>query len=174
MLIRWKKQASNDAFVYLCFMQLILNDIGTGEIILILLFILMFFGAKSIPGIARTFGRTIRQVKDASSEIQNEIRKSGNEIKGDLNLKSLIDDTVQDVKRPLDQYASDLDDAVKYEAPRRPAVAKPPGHVDRVEKVETTETKVEVPDSRSDAPNPKPEATPESPTTNEAEQTEKE
>lgn len=128
-------------------MQLILNDIGTGEIVLILLFILMFFGAKSIPGIARTFGRTIRQVKDASSEIQNEIRKSGNEIKGDLNLKSLIDDTVQDVKRPLDQYASDLDDAVKYEAPRRPAVAKPPGHADRIEKTETPETKADVPES---------------------------
>lgn len=118
-------------------MQLILNDIGTGEILLILIFALMFFGAKSIPGLARTFGKTIRQVKEASSEIQEEIKKSGAEIKGDLNLKGLIQETADDIKRPLDQYAADLDDAVKYQPPRRPAPSvKPPGHPERVEEKE--------------------------------------
>lgn len=116
-------------------MQLIFNDIGTGEILLILLFALMFFGAKSIPGLARSFGRTIRQVKDASSEIQEEIKKSGAEMKGDLNLKGIIQETAEDIKRPLDQYATDLDDAVKYQPPRRPAPSvKPPGHPEREEK----------------------------------------
>lgn len=109
-------------------MQLIFNDIGGGEIILILIFILIFFGAKSIPGLARTAGRTIRQVREASNDIQNEIRKSGDEMKKDLNLKGMIQETAEDIKRPLDQYATDLEDAVKYEPPKRRSTAKPLGH----------------------------------------------
>lgn len=118
---------------YLCTMQLILNDIGTGEVILILLFALMFFGSKSIPGLARSAGRTMRQIKDASSEIQNEIKKSGSEMKSDLNLKGILEETAEDIKRPLDQYAEDIDHAVKYQPPRRPATRGPLGHEQREE-----------------------------------------
>lgn len=94
-------------------MVLFLNDIGTGEVLLILVFILIFFGSKSIPGLARTMGRTIRQIKDASNDLQSEIRKSSNELKGDLNLKEIIDDTARDIQRPLDQYAADIEDVMK-------------------------------------------------------------
>ena len=98
-------------------MVLFLNDIGTSEVVLILLFILIFFGAKSIPGLARTMGRTIRQVKDASNDIQGEIRRSGQSIKGDLNLKGIIKDTekeIDDLARPLDQQAQDIERALKH------------------------------------------------------------
>lgn len=94
-------------------MVLFLNDIGTGEVVLILVFILIFFGSKSIPGLARTMGRTIRQIKDASNDLQSEIKKSTNELKGELNLKEIIDDTASDVRRPLDQYAADIEDVMK-------------------------------------------------------------
>ncbi len=109
-------------------MQLIFNDIGGGEIFLILIFILIFFGAKSIPGLARTFGRTIRQVREASSDIQEEIRKSGDEMKKDLNLQGTIRETAEDIRRPLDQYAADLEESMKYEPPKRPSSLKPMGH----------------------------------------------
>jgi sec-independent protein translocase protein TatA len=99
-------------------MLLFLNDIAGSEVLLILFFILIFFGSKSIPGLARTLGRTIRQIKDASSELQTEIKKSGMDIKKDLNLKGMIDETAQDIRRPLDQYASDLDQAMKFEPPK--------------------------------------------------------
>lgn len=98
-------------------MFLFLNDIGTSEVVLILLFVLIFFGAKSIPGLARTMGRTIRQVKDASSDIQGEIRRSGEAMKGDLNLKGIIKDTsenLDDLSRPLDQQAQDIERALKH------------------------------------------------------------
>lgn len=94
-------------------MVLFLNDIGTSEVVLILVFILIFFGSKSIPGLARTMGRTIRQIKDASNDLQSEIKKSTNELKGELNLKELIDDTARDVRRPLDQYAADIEDVMQ-------------------------------------------------------------
>lgn len=99
-------------------MLLFLNDIAGSEVLLILFFILIFFGSKSIPGLARTLGRTIRQIKDASSELQTEIKKSGMDIKKDLNLQGMIDETAQDIRRPLDQYAADIDQAMKFEPPK--------------------------------------------------------
>lgn len=107
-------------------MLLFLNDIGGGEVILVLVFILIFFGSKSIPGLARTLGRTIRQVKDASNEIQREIKKSGGDLRKDLNLKGLIDETAEDIKRPLDQMTVDIDEAIKYTPPNKHSHIQPP------------------------------------------------
>jgi sec-independent protein translocase protein TatA len=100
-------------------MLLFLNDISGSEVLVILAFILMFFGSKSIPGIAQTMGKSIRQIKDASDELKHEIKKSGADMKKDLNLEGLIQDTVNDIQRPLDQYVEELEDAVKYEAPKQ-------------------------------------------------------
>jgi sec-independent protein translocase protein TatA len=61
--------------------------IGGPEIIIILLFIVIFFGSSKIPDLARTLGKTIREVKDASNEIKKEIRNSGSEVKDDLDIK---------------------------------------------------------------------------------------
>lgn len=99
-------------------MILILNDVSGSEILLILAFVLIFFGSKSIPGLARTLGRTMRQIKDASADIQNEIRKSSADMKKDLNLNGILEETVNDIKRPLDQHVSDIENAVKFEPPR--------------------------------------------------------
>lgn len=132
-------------------MLLFLNDISGSEILLVLVFILIFFGSKSIPGIARTMGRTMRQIKDASSELQNEIKKSGADMKKDLNLDglnldSLIRDTAEDIQRPLDQYATDMENAVKFERPANshipvsPPVAEIPMDVE----AEKTEIKEEL------------------------------
>ena len=55
--------------------------IGSSEIIVILFFVLIFFGSKKIPSLARSLGKTIREVKDASNEISKEIRDSSNDIK---------------------------------------------------------------------------------------------
>lgn len=62
-----------------------------GEIFIILLFILLFFGSESIPSIARTLGRGMRQIRDATSEIKTEIRKSADEVVGQNDLKSLTE-----------------------------------------------------------------------------------
>lgn len=106
-------------------MLLFLNDIAGSEILLILVFILIFFGSKSIPGIARTMGRAIRQVKDASDEIQREIKKSGDGMKKDLNLKGILEETAEDIKRPLDQMTNDIDEAVQYRPPNRHSHIQP-------------------------------------------------
>jgi sec-independent protein translocase protein TatA len=100
-------------------MLLFFNDVSGSEVLVILIFILIFFGSKSIPGIARTFGRTIHQIKSASNELQEEIRKSGVDMKKDLNLTSLIQDSTTEMAQPLDQMASDLDQSIRFEPPRK-------------------------------------------------------
>lgn len=55
---------------------LLLDGISTGELFLVFLIILIFFGSKSIPKMARTFGRGLRQIRDASQEIQDDIKRA--------------------------------------------------------------------------------------------------
>ena len=50
--------------------------LGGWEIALIVLVILIFFGAKRIPELARGLGKGIREFKDATSEIKDEIEES--------------------------------------------------------------------------------------------------
>lgn len=59
----------------------LLFDVSGGELIVILLFVLLFFGSKGIPDIARTLGRTMRQVRDASNEVQREIHRGANDVR---------------------------------------------------------------------------------------------
>jgi sec-independent protein translocase protein TatA len=47
--------------------------LGGTELILILLVVLLLFGAKKIPELARGLGSGIREFKDASREIKREI-----------------------------------------------------------------------------------------------------
>ncbi len=135
-------------------MVLFLNDISGSEVLLILVFVLMFFGSKSIPGLARTLGRTMRQIKDASSDLQDEIRKSGADMKKDLNLNGLLEDTARDIQQPLDQYVSDLEDAVSYQPPTRTQATVPDSVVEvpfqELDKKESNA--VDVPKKESDTP----------------------
>ncbi|WP_324675250.1 twin-arginine translocase TatA/TatE family subunit [Hymenobacter sp. GOD-10R] len=56
---------------------LFLGDIGGSELMLILVVILIFFGANKIPELARGLGKGIREFKDASREIRSEIENAG-------------------------------------------------------------------------------------------------
>jgi sec-independent protein translocase protein TatA len=48
---------------------------GGWELLVIVLVILIFFGAKRIPELARGLGKGIREFKDATKGIQNEIEE---------------------------------------------------------------------------------------------------
>ncbi len=66
---------------------LLLDGVSGGELIFVFIFILLFFGSKSIPRIARNLGRGVRYVKDATQEIQNDIRNSANDVNQDVDFK---------------------------------------------------------------------------------------
>ncbi|WP_224998658.1 twin-arginine translocase TatA/TatE family subunit [Cesiribacter sp. SM1] len=50
-----------------------IGGLGTSEIALILFIVVIFFGAKRIPELARGLGRGMREFKDATKEIREEI-----------------------------------------------------------------------------------------------------
>ncbi|MEQ8359978.1 MAG: twin-arginine translocase TatA/TatE family subunit [Cytophagales bacterium] len=63
--------------------NILLFSIGGPEIILILFVILLLFGAKKIPELARGMGKGIREFKDATKEIKDEIDDAGKEASKD-------------------------------------------------------------------------------------------
>lgn len=62
--------------------------IGGTEIVVVLLFVVIFFGSKKIPEIAKGLGRAMREVKDASNEIKKEIRETSKSIEDDCDSKN--------------------------------------------------------------------------------------
>ncbi|WP_185140183.1 Sec-independent protein translocase subunit TatA/TatB [Reichenbachiella versicolor] len=48
---------------------------GGWELVIIVLVIILLFGAKKIPELARGLGKGIREFKDASKEIKDEIEE---------------------------------------------------------------------------------------------------
>jgi len=90
--------------------------ISGGEIFVVLIIVLMFFGADKIPGIAKGLGKGLRQLKDATNDIKREISETAEkqgidtdlakELKNDIkslkdNVKSNIDDVTGPIKRNL-------------------------------------------------------------------------
>ena len=63
--------------------SILLFSIGGPEIILILFVILLLFGAKKIPELARGMGKGIREFKDATKEIKDEIDDTAKEANKD-------------------------------------------------------------------------------------------
>ena len=59
--------------------------ISAQEIFVILIIIVLLFGSKKIPELARGLGKGIRELKDASNEIKHEIHKTTDEIEADVN-----------------------------------------------------------------------------------------
>ena len=49
--------------------------IGGGELVFIIFIALMLFGSEKIPDIARTMGKAMAQLKNATNEIKSEIQK---------------------------------------------------------------------------------------------------
>jgi sec-independent protein translocase protein TatA len=54
---------------------LFLPNLGGSEIFLILAVLLLFFGAKKLPELARGFGKSIREFKDATRDVKTQIEE---------------------------------------------------------------------------------------------------
>jgi sec-independent protein translocase protein TatA len=49
--------------------------VSGGELVLVMLLALLFFGSKAIPDIAKTLGKGLREFKKATNEIKREIER---------------------------------------------------------------------------------------------------
>lgn len=59
--------------------HLLFLNLGGGEIFVIMLVILLFFGSKRIPELAKGVGKGMREFKDAMSGIESEVRNAAND-----------------------------------------------------------------------------------------------
>ncbi len=50
------------------------GNLGTGEIILIILAILILFGAKKIPELAQGIGKGMKEFKKALKDVEDEVK----------------------------------------------------------------------------------------------------
>lgn len=65
--------------------------IGGGELIFIIFIVLMLFGSDKVPEIARTLGKAMAQLKNATNDIKSEIQKGADD--NGFETKSLTDFT---------------------------------------------------------------------------------
>lgn len=60
--------------------MLLFLNVGTPELLLILLVALLLFGGNKLPELARGLGKGIREFKDASENVKREIHRNINEV----------------------------------------------------------------------------------------------
>ncbi len=51
-----------------------MGNLGVGELLIIFLVILIFFGAKKIPDLAQGIGKGMREFKKALNDVEDEIK----------------------------------------------------------------------------------------------------
>ena len=91
-----------------------MGSLGAWEILLILLVVLLVFGAKRIPELARGLGKGIREFKDATNDLKQEF---------DVNRV----EPPRQVSPPQQAYAPPVQQpqAPAYQAPAAPAPQQP-------------------------------------------------
>nr|WP_315172421.1 twin-arginine translocase TatA/TatE family subunit [uncultured Flavobacterium sp.] len=82
--------------------------IGGGELIFIMFIVLMLFGSDKVPEIARTMGKAMAQLKNATNDIKSEIQK-GAEANGfdQRTLTDLTGNITSEINKAKDNLLGD-------------------------------------------------------------------
>jgi len=83
--------------------------ISSGEIFIILLFILIFFGADKIPEFTRMMGKGVREFRKATDDIKREFNDSSSGVLNDLKSISsdLSDSLTKEIVEPVKNTANE-------------------------------------------------------------------
>ena len=95
---------------------------STGEILMILFIYLLLFGAKGVPSIARTLGKTMYQFRNAAKDVQDEILKSADDMRKQARAEVPLDQLMNE-----DEPAPPVAPAVQEETKTSPADDVQPG-----------------------------------------------
>jgi sec-independent protein translocase protein TatA len=82
--------------------------IGAPEVMIVLLIVVMLFGADKIPEIARGLGKGMRQIKDATNDIKREINTSAEKNGIDLDVTKDIENEIKTVKEEMDDISGPI------------------------------------------------------------------
>ncbi|MCF6349826.1 MAG: twin-arginine translocase TatA/TatE family subunit [Flavobacteriaceae bacterium] len=83
------------------------------EIVIIVIIAVMLFGADKIPEVARSLGKGMRQIKDATNDVKREISKSAKKGGIDTGFINDIKNEVKDVKKSVTDNFKDLTGPIK-------------------------------------------------------------
>lgn len=78
------------------------------EIFVVLLIVVMLFGADKIPEIARGLGKGMRQIKDATNDIKKEINESAEKQGIDTDLTKGASEEFKRVKKDIDDITGPI------------------------------------------------------------------
>ncbi|QTE21326.1 Sec-independent protein translocase subunit TatA/TatB [Polaribacter cellanae] len=81
------------------------------EIMVIMLIVVMVFGADKIPEIARGLGKGMRQIKDATNDIKQEIKDSSDIQKSETkSIKNTANEATKGVSEEFKRVQKDIED----------------------------------------------------------------
>jgi len=103
---------------------------GGGELFIIILVIIMFFGSKKIPELARGLGKGMREIKNATNDIQREIKESAaplNNVKDTVDIEKQVKDLMKEEEPEedttgelTDEEQEKVQDTIKRDSPFKP------------------------------------------------------
>lgn len=106
---------------------LLFLDVSGGEIMVIMLFILIFFGSKKIPELARGLGKTMREFQNASNGLKQELlsethklREEVSTLRQDLQQKAGLDKITEEFNTLSDNVSKEVDINSVARAPEVP------------------------------------------------------
>jgi sec-independent protein translocase protein TatA len=87
--------------------------ISGAEIFVIILVILLVFGADKVPEIARTVGKTVKSIREATDDIKYEITKESYKIKDTgVDLKKEVEEQTKSLEKETDALKEDIEDTI--------------------------------------------------------------
>jgi sec-independent protein translocase protein TatA len=78
-------------------------DVGGGELLFILLAIVLLFGPKKLPELARSFGKGMAQLRKAQADFQRNLN----------SIEDEITSSVEGIKQPFDSIANEVVESVQ-------------------------------------------------------------
>src|SRR5690348_7609422 len=103
------------------------ENLGGGEVLLIFLVILIFFGPKKIPELATSLGKGLRKFRDAKEGLEDQLKTVMKEpVEALQAAKSQFDQHLADAQVPIREAAKALEPTMPVPAPIPAASPAPP------------------------------------------------
>lgn len=115
-------------------------NLGFGELFAIFVVVLLLFGADKIPEFAKSLGKGIRYVKDATDGVKRDIQSSVDEVKVDIdanvkevregmdvansvkrNAKASVAKVLEEINETVEKKEEELTDSLKEPQPPKEA-----------------------------------------------------
>lgn len=88
------------------------------HIFIVMIVVLLLFGADKIPEVAKGIGKGMRDFKKATDDIRKEIEESTRDIRGDMNdIQSSIRKDVNEISLNVRKQANDISETLKNDYP---------------------------------------------------------